>query len=101
MNARQKAKKLKKELEKYKKSAPKVRVSTVPIEHYRAQHMISNRVLYDNYPVMSEAYIRNILANQIMDILRDKLIINQQEVEELDAQRFTADIWIAVYGDNR
>lgn len=97
MNARQKAKKLKKELD-YIKSQPfsKVyRVIDIPTEHLRAYRVFPIEELdrYGEEIIENEARLS--LSRDLMKFICEKIIVNKdRDIDRFHAMKYSTDIWV-------
>lgn len=103
MNARQKAKKLKKELEDMKK-LPLVKtykVTNLPIEHLKSS--VNYSLHFRNKAhIPSDDEIRLQLATNLAKEIKDKIIIKEEEVFEgiwFPVMKYSTDIFIS-FGEN-
>lgn len=101
MNARQKCKKLKKELEKYKNFKTGGTISTytsVPIQHYQCKVQISEHEInekFDNDEEKVDEIAKCQLANQFAHFIDDILPV-KKEVTEDKERIYKSDLFIGV-----
>ena len=97
MNARQKAKKLKKELD-FIKSQPfreVYRVVNIPTEHLKATYLtpVTELEKFGEETIENEARI--FLSNEIKNAIKDKLIVyKDRDLDRFHCMRYSTDIFI-------
>ncbi len=97
MNARQKAKKLKKELD-FIKSQPFrdiYRVIDIPTEHLRAYRIVPLVEIerYGEEVIENEA--RLALSRDLMKFICEKIIVNtERDIDRFHAMKYSTDIWV-------
>lgn len=97
MNARQKAKKLKKELD-FIKSQPFrefYRVIDTPTEHLRAYRIVSlvDIERYGEEVIDNEARLQ--LSRDLMKFISEKIIVNKdRDIDRYHAMKYSTDIWV-------
>lgn len=101
MNARQKAKKLKKELD-YLKSEPLrnvYKVTTIKSEHLRAYRIFSINEIERMGDEFIENEARHQLSIDFIKFIREKMILNKDSYNtNFNTIRYSADLWIN-FGD--
>jgi len=97
LNARQKAKKLKKELD-FIKSQPFrdiYRVIDIPTEHLRAYRIVPLVEIerYGEEVIENEA--RLALSRDLMKFICEKIIVNtERDIDRFHAMKYSTDIWV-------
>lgn len=98
MNARQKAKKLKKELD-FIKSQPfreVYKVIDVPTEHLRAYRIFPLYEVERLGEEIIENEARNQLSTEFVKFIRENMILNEdRDLDSFHAIKYSADIWVA------
>lgn len=104
MNARQKAKKLKKELD-YIKSLPfrnTYRVIDIPTKHLRAYRIFSLAEIERYGEEVIEDEARHQLSIDFLKYIRENIIVNKdRDIDRIHAMRYSTDIWVAFEGGKR
>lgn len=101
MNARQKCKKLKRELEKYKNFKTGGIISTytsIPIQHYQCKVQISQHEVneaFNNYEEKVDEAARRQLIIKFTDFINDILPI-KKEIKEDGERIYKSDLYIGV-----
>ena len=101
MNARQKCKKLKKELEEYKNLKMKesiISTHSIPIEHYQCKIQISQREVnevFNNYEEEVDEAARHQLVIKFTDFIDDILPV-KKEIKEDRERIYKSDLYIGV-----
>lgn len=99
MNARQKIKKLKKELD-YIKSQPfrevcKINVTDIPTEHLRVYRVIPIEQLEKYGVEIIENEVRLQLSRDLMNFLNAKIIVNKdRDIDRFNTIKYSTDIWV-------
>lgn len=98
MNARQKAKKLKKELD-FLKSYPLkptyYRVINTEAEHLRAYRIFSLEEIKKYGEETIDEITRQQLANEFLKFISENMIVNKdKDIDSLDNVKYSTDIWI-------
>lgn len=97
MNARQKAKKLKKELD-FIKSQPFrdiYRVIDIPTEHLRAYRIVPLVEIerYGEEVIENEARLQ--LSRDLMKFICEKIIVNKdRDIDRFHTMKYSTDIWV-------
>lgn len=104
MNARQKAKKLKKELD-FIKSQPFREfygVVNVPTEHFKATYLTPVTEIEKLGEECIENEARIFLSNEIKKVIKDKLIVHKdRDLDRFHCMRYSTDIFIAFGRGNK
>lgn len=98
MNARQKAKKLKKELD-YIRSRPLrkdfIRVTNIDAEHLRAYRVFSLEEIERCGEEVIEDEARHQLIIEFLKYIRENMIVNKdKDIDSLGNVKYSTDIWI-------
>lgn len=97
MNARQKAKKLKKELESIKIQPLReyYRVIDVSTEHFKATYLTPVTEIEKLGEECIENEARIFLSNEIKNAIKDKLIVYKNgDLDRFHCMRYSTDIWV-------
>lgn len=97
MNARQKAKKLKKELD-FIKSQPfreVYKVVDIPMEHLRVQRIVPLAEIERWGEDVIENEVRLQLSRDLMEFICEKIVVNTgRDIDRPRAMKYPADIWV-------
>lgn len=98
MNARQKAKKLKKELDFIKSQSFRevYKVINIKSEHLRAYRVFSLEEIerYGEEVIENEA--RHQLSTEFLKYIRENLMMNKdRDIDRFHAMRYSSDIWVS------
>lgn len=98
MNARQKAKKLKKELD-HIKSAPfrnVYKVVNIESEHLKAYRIFNLYEIEKLGEEMIENEARNQLAIEFLKYIRENMIVNKdRDLDRFSTMKYSTDIWVS------
>ena len=101
MNARQKAKRLKKELD-YIKSQPLKEVYRVidnPTEHLKAYRVFPLEEIERYGEEIIENEVRLSLSRDLMKFICEKIVVNKnRDLDRFHAMKYSTDIWVSFGG---